>query len=110
MDDGTDFATAGTALLPGTTNQADPSSAFPIAGDTGMFAGTGTGQQGMTPVIGNGGGTISGGIVSVWRWLNVPFKQPMSPVSLTLMVGVILIAVIFWNFILYHIRIAAEEI
>jgi hypothetical protein len=96
------------AVLPGTTNQVDASSAYPIAGDTGLAFGTGTGQQGITPHTGGSG--IPGAVIGLWDWLNRPFTQPMSPVTLGLAVGVVLVAIIFWNFILYHIRIAAEAI
>jgi hypothetical protein len=94
-------------ILPGTTSQVDPSSAWPIAGDTGVSIGTGTGQHGTSP---GGGISISGAFETIWQWLNKPFTTNMSPVSIMLLVGVVLISILLWNLILYHIRIAAESI
>lgn len=96
-------------IEPGTTGQVDPYSAFPVAGDTGAAAGTGAGQHGVKPLVGNGG-TIVNAVNSVWDWLNTPFRSPMSPIDITLLIGVILIAIIIWNLVLYHVRIAAETI
>ena len=47
-------------VLPGTTVNVDPSSAWPIAGNAGTALGTGTGQQGIVPQAGGGStfGTI----------------------------------------------------
>lgn len=100
---------AGLGILPGTTGAVDPSSASPIAGATGIASGVGAGQQGIVPLIG-GTGSVSDAIDDVWEWLNTPFSSPMSPWTLVLIVGVILVGIIFWNLILYHIRIAAETI
>jgi hypothetical protein len=47
---------------------------------------------------------------SLWGWLNKPFQTPMAPTDLFLLVGVVLIAILAWNMILYHVRIAAEAI
>ena len=80
-------------VMPGTTGQVDSSSAWPIAGQTGVTLGTGTGQHGVSPTgVGNGGGMF-GAVNKVWSWLNTPFQQPMDPVTLGLMVGVVLIVV-----------------
>jgi len=76
---------------------------------TGFAVGTGAGQHGFSPTFA-GNLTISGAVGSLWAWLNEPFQRPLSPVGLALIVGAILIAVILWNFILYHIRIAAEAL
>ncbi len=103
-----DYGQAG--VVPGTTFQVDPSSAFPVAGDVGEFAGSGAGQYGLTPVLPPGAGTIGGGIVGVWNWLNTPFKTPLAPTSIFLLVGAVLISALLWNLILYHIRIAGEAI
>jgi hypothetical protein len=96
-------------VMSGTTNAVDPTSAWPIAGSTGVVMGTGTSQHGVTPLIGNGG-SMSGAINSVWQWLNKPFTTPYSPVTTFAMVGVVIVAIILWNLILYHVRIAAETI
>jgi hypothetical protein len=96
-------------VMPGTTGQVDPSSAYPIAGTTGLALGTGTSQHGIAPLL-SGGGGFAGAIEDLWQWLNRPFTTPMDPVSVMLLVGVIMLSVIIWNFILYHIRIAAESI
>lgn len=104
MDDG-----AGFGLLPGTTEAADPFSAFPIAGQAGTALGTGTGQHGLAPQP-SGGGTASNAITHIWDWINAPLTQPMSPSGLFLLVGIVIVAILLWNLILYHIRIAAEAI
>jgi hypothetical protein len=96
-------------VMPGTTIAADPTSAYPIAGQSGIAQGVGAGSQGIVPLIG-GTGTIADGIDDVWEWLNTPFNSPMSPIDLALMVGVIIVGIIFWNLVLYHIRIAAETL
>ena len=96
-------------VLPGTTGNVDPSSALGIAGSAGVASGVGAGQHGIVPLIG-GGGSVSDAIDDVWEWLNTPFTQPMSPWTMLLMVGVVLVGIIFWNLILYHIRIASETL
>jgi hypothetical protein len=100
----------GLGVIPGTTINSDPSSAYPIAGSTGLALGTGTSQHGVAPLLGGNGGTVSGAINSVWQWLNKPFNQAMSPVTVFAYVGAIIVAIILWNLILYHVRIAAETI
>lgn len=95
-------------IAPGTTGAVDWTSADPIAGDTGEAAGTGTGQHGVLPIL--NGGTMSDSVTAIWDWLNTPFNQRMSPMTIFAIAGSILIALIVWNFILYHIRIAAEAI
>jgi hypothetical protein len=94
-------------ILPGTTGQADPD-AFGVAGSTGFALGTGAGAHGVQNV--NPGGAMGNPFVAVWQWLNTPFQTPLSPASIAVLVGVILVSVIIWNLILYHIRIAAESI
>lgn len=98
--------------VPGTTLNADPYSAFPIAGDFGQAEGDGTGRFGVTPLgVGSGiTGAATSTVTGVWDWLNAPFKRPMSITSLFLLVGFVLVAIVLWNLILYHIRIAAETI
>lgn len=98
-------------LAPGTTIAVDPSSAYPFAGSTGIASGTGTQQHGVAPLLSGGtGGTVSDAINNVWAWLNSPFQSAMSPVTVFAYVGAVIIAIILWNLILYHIRIAAETI
>lgn len=94
-------------ILPGTTQQADPD-AWGVAGSAGISLGTGTGQHGVEHV--QMGGSVGNPFVAVWNWLNTPFQTPLSPASIAVLVGVILVSVILWNLILYHIRIAAEAI
>jgi hypothetical protein len=96
-------------VLPGTTINVDPASAFPVAGQAGVAAGTGTGAHGITPLTG-GSGAMTDALDQVWDWLNEPFTRPMSPTGIFLTVGAVLIAILIWNLILYHIRIAAESI
>jgi hypothetical protein len=97
-------------ILPGTTGQVDPSSAWPIAGSTGIAAGAGTGQYGITPVVGGMTDTLGEGVTDVWDWLNKPFTTPMAPLNIFLLVGIVILAALVWNLILYHVRIAAETI
>ena len=96
-------------VMSGTTSQVDQSSAWPIAGSTGVALGTGTSQHGITPLIGSGG-SMSGAINGVWAWLNKPFTTPFSPVTTFAAVGAVIVAILLWNMILYHVRIAAESI
>ena len=97
-------------LAPGTTGQLDPSSAYPFAGSTGIASGTGTSQHGIAPLLSGTGGTVSDAINGVWAWLNAPFNSKLSPVTVFAYVGAIIVAIILWNMILYHVRIAAETI
>lgn len=80
-----------------------------LSGD-GTAAGTGTGRFGV--VAGQTGGTVSSALSfsDLWAWINKPFTTPLSTINIFLIVGVIIIAIILWNIILFHIRIAAEEI
>ncbi len=77
---------------------------------TGVASGTGAGQHGVSQVLTQGEGPVTHAINSLWAWLNEPFSAPLSPMGLTMIVGAILVAVILWTFILYHIRIAAEAL
>ena len=97
-------------ILPGTTGNADASSAWPIAGDAGVAAGDGTGRYGVTPMAHGVTDTIGGAVSSVWRWINRPFTSSMAPLDVFVRVGVVLVDVVIWNLVLYHIRIAAEAI
>jgi hypothetical protein len=94
-------------ILPGTTGQVDLG-APGAAGGTGAGLGTGTGKYGYQTV--QGGGMSSNPFVAAWQWLNEPFKSPMPPVDIFLLVGVVLASVFLWGLILYHVRIAAEAI
>jgi hypothetical protein len=96
-------------VMSGTTSQVDQTSAWPIAGSTGAAMGTGTSQHGITPLVGSGG-SMSGAINGVWAWLNKPFNTPFSPVTTFAAVGAVIVAILLWNLILYHVRIAAESI
>jgi hypothetical protein len=104
MDDGQ------LGILPGTTDAVDASSAWPIAGSTGIASGSGTGQHGVSPMTGTIATTAGDAATGVWDWLNKPFTHPMAPLSIFMLVGVVLIAAVVWNLILYHVRIAAEAI
>src|SRR5262245_18792225 len=97
-------------VMPGTTGNVDAYSAFPVAGDTGVAQGQGVGQHGVSPMTGNLGGSVAGGVMDVWAWINRPFTHAMSPFDVFLLVGVIIVAALVWNLVLYHIRIAAEAI
>jgi hypothetical protein len=93
--------------IPGTTQAADPL-AVGVAGSAGQALGTGTGQHGITPLL--GGSAVGNAFASVWAWLNKPFTTPMNKVDVFLLIGTIIVAVLLWNIILYHVRIAAETI
>jgi hypothetical protein len=102
--DNTDWSAG---VLPGTTSQADPN-APGVAGSAGLAIGTGTGQAGVVPITGGASGM--GAVQEVWSVINRPFTTPMSAIDVFLLVGVILVAVVLWNLVLFHIRIAAETI
>jgi hypothetical protein len=94
-------------ILPGTTGQVDLG-AVGAAGTTGAGLGTGTGKYGYQTVQ---GGDMSGNpFVAAWQWLNEPFKTPMPPFDIFLLVGVVLVSLLLWNMVLFHIRVAAEAI
>lgn len=93
--------------IPGTTQNADPNAAG-VAGSSGIAYGTGTGQLGQ--VLSGSNAMDTDGASAVLQWLNTPFKTPLSTVSVVLLVGIVLVAIVGWNFVLYHIRIAAETI
>ena len=80
----------------------------------GIALGTGTGSHGVALMNGQDstGGLWGGGnpLSAALAWLHAPFSTPLDPLSLFLIVGVIAVAIIAWNLILYHVRIAAETI
>jgi hypothetical protein len=92
-------------ILPGTTAQLDAGTEGG-AGSVGVSLGTGTGQHGTQTVDTANGNPFA----MAWAWLNTPFTTNMSPWSVMLLVGVVLIAILLWNMVLYHVRIAAETI
>jgi len=100
----------GSPAMPGSTTNLDPSSTRWPAGTAGVALGTGTGQHGTVPVASNLGGGVSDAIDEFWNWLSEPFTGQLSPSGLFVLVGVVLISIIAWNFILFHVRIAAESI
>jgi hypothetical protein len=111
MDYGEQAAMAGQAgIIPGTTGAADVWSSHPTAGDAGVALGGGVGQHGVTPLLGSGDATVTDAVNHVWTWLNTPFDRPMSAVGIFALVGSAMVAILLWNLILYHIRIAAETI
>jgi hypothetical protein len=94
-------------VLPGTTSNADPWRSG-VAGSAGVSLGTGTGRLGSVPLETTDMG--ADGINAVLSWINTPFTSPMNKQDVFLLVGTILVAIVVWNFVLYHIRIAAETI
>lgn len=105
---GTQFPNpASLGVVPGTTQQVDPSSAWPIAGSAGTALGTGTGQYGITPLAGSPMGNFW---QSFWSWLNAPLTQTISAYTIFLIMGAIAVAWFLWGMIFYHIRIAAESV
>lgn len=98
-------------IMPGTTGNLDPSSAALPAGTAGVALGSGTGQHGTIPIqSSNLGAGVTSAIQEFWDWINEPFTTDMSPASVMILVGVVLVSIVAWNFILYHVRIAAETI
>jgi hypothetical protein len=97
-------------VLPGTTGNVDASSALAVAGQAGMAQGQGVGQHGVTPLFGSEDAIMTDAVNDVWEWINTPFKSAMSPLGVFALVGSALVAIMLWNLILYHIRIAAETI
>ncbi len=53
---------------------------------------------------------MGGVISSVTSWVNEPFVGSVSIGDLFLMTGMVLVFIMAWMLILYHIRIAAETI
>jgi hypothetical protein len=104
------IAAADLGVMEGTTINVDALSAFPVAGQTGIAQGQGVGQHGVSPMTGELTGSVAGGVESVWDWLNTPFKNALSPVTVFMLVGIVIVAALVWNLVLYHIRIAAEAI
>lgn len=97
--------------LPGTTVQVDEW-ASGAAGDAGIASGLGTGQHGITPLTGGAGifGAIANGWQALTDWLKSPITGAIAPTSVFLLVGAVIVSVILWNLILYHVRIAAESL
>lgn len=94
-------------VLPGTTWNGNPD--LPgAAGSSGIFAGTGTGQYGVT--TGDSVDDTGNPFVDTWQWINAPFKSPLDPLDIFLIVGIVIFASLAWTFVLYHIRIAGEAI
>jgi len=81
-----------------------------IAPTGGIAQGTGTGRYGVVTTPTMGGGTIGSGIASVFSWINEPFTRPLNPGVLFLIVGVIILSIMAWNMILFHLRLASETI
>jgi hypothetical protein len=96
-------------ILPGTTNQVDPTSAHLAAGSAGVAVGTGTGRFGLVPIASNISTGLAGLIDDFWDWLKTPFG-PLSPLTLGEIVGFTILAWLIWISIFYHIRIAGESI
>lgn len=93
-------------VLPGTTGMADPDMPG-VAGSTGIAFGTGAGSHGLSPTD----TTMNGNpVVALWQWVRAPITTPMTGADIFKVIGFVLIGVIVWNMILYHIRIAAEAI
>lgn len=75
--------------------------------------GTGTGAHGVTSSSADDESSetgIFGAFDDLFEWLNTPFTTPLDPWSLFLGVGVVIFAIIAWNLILYHVRLAAQTV
>lgn len=94
-------------IAPGTTQNVSPN-APGIAGSAGTALGIGTGRFGFQTVAGDA--MDNNPFTAAWNWLNKPFTTPLSSAEIFLLVGVVLVAILLWNLILYHIRIAAEAV
>jgi hypothetical protein len=74
---------------------------------SGIAYGTGTGQHG---VVAQSNPPSALGLHSVVDWLKEPFTSPLSASNIFLLTGIILVSIVLWNLILFHIRLAAETI
>ena len=88
----------------GTTREVDDVAG--AAGTAGVSLGTGTGQHGHTPMDLSSINPFR----ALFDWLNRPLTGAVSSVTVFLIVGAVLVSVLAWNIILYHIRIAAESL
>ena len=52
---------------------------------------------------------MSGVVGQVKAWIDEPFTTPLDVAQLFWLVGIVLVLIVFWNLILFHIRIAAER-
>lgn len=46
----------------------------------------------------------------VTDWLHHPFATPLDTLDVFLLVGIVLIAIVAWNLVLYHIRMAVTAV
>ena len=54
--------------------------------------------------------TLSTAVEHLNAWFHTPFQTPLDPLDIALVVGIVMVAIIAWNFVLFHIRIAAETV
>lgn len=94
-------------ILPGTTVNADPD-APGVAGTSGSGLGTGTGRLGYQTIA--GGAVGNNPFVNAWKFVNEPITTPLSAVDVFVLIGTVLVSILLWNLILFHIRVAAEAI
>jgi hypothetical protein len=94
-------------ILPGTTTNADPD-APGVAGASGSAIGTGTGRYGFQTIAGAGMG--SNPFVNAWNFINEPITTPLSAMDVFVLIGAVLVSILLWNLVLFHIRVAAEAI
>lgn len=93
-------------ILPGTTTNADPDAAG-VAGTSGSGLGTGTGKYGYQTVAGAG---VTNPFINAWQFINEPITTPLSAMDVFVLIGTVLVSILLWNLILFHIRVAAESI
>lgn len=55
-------------------------------------------------------GTISHVVISLENLAKEPLTEPFDATTVFLIVGIIIISVIVWNFLLYYMRVAVEDI
>lgn len=46
---------------------------------------------------------------AVRNWIEAPFVGSVSPARLFALVGLVMVAIVLWEIILYHVRAAAME-
>lgn len=80
----------------------------PTANNSGVAQGLGTGPYGAVAIP--SGNSAMTALQSVLNWINAPLTEQWSPKFIVEVIGLILIGFIFWNMIIFHVRLAAEAI
>ena len=54
--------------------------------------------------------TVATAAASFKAWLDEPFTTPLDTTQIFLIVGIVAVSIVLWNMILFHVRIAAQEV